>query len=861
VLGLVSGVALAVTFLACLGAFFASAKEQMTRQAVAGVPVDWQVQLNPGADPDMAERTIKAAVSLPVQYGDSTGFVAWADGAEQITGPGKVLGVPDGYADEFPGQIRYLVGDRDGALLAQQTAANLHATVGTSVSVGRPGLAPVTVTVAGIVELPAADSLFQAVGGAGGTPPAPPDNVLLLPAETWHQLYDPVGTARPDAVRTQYHLRLDTPLPPDPAAAFAQVRAAARNLEAQLAGTGTVGDNLGARLDAARADAVYAQLLFLFLGLPGVVLAALLTAVVAATGRDRRRSELALLRLRGATTGQLVRLAGAEALFVGVAGAVVGLGAASRAGPWLLGHASGHAATWGVAAALAGVLLAAGALGVPAWRDAHAPAVARTGATVGAPGTPWWVRVYLDLALLALAVLVYRRVLTAGHPVVLAPQTVPTVPVDYPRLFAPLLLWIGAALLAWRLSNLLLGRCRPAIALATRPIAGNLSGVVAAAMSRRRGLLNRGLVLTALAVSFAVSTAIFNATYTHQTRVDAQLTNGADVAATTLPQGGLPKGIAQRVRDLPGVAAAETMQHRFAYVGNDLQDLYGIDPTTIGRATAISDAYFAGGNASQTLAALAARPDAVLVCAQTAQDYHLQPGDLLRLRLQGVSDQSYHEVEFYYAGVVREFPTAPTGSFLVANASYIARATGSDRAQTLLVRTTANPETVAAAVLGLLPPGTGAQVTNITTELRTTVSGLTALNLAGLTRLELSFAVLLAIAATGLVLGLGLAERRRSFAILAALGARTRHLAAFIANEALFGTLVGTLLGAVSGAVLARMLITILAGAFDPPPERLSVPFGQLSLVLLAAAGAVAAASTWALRAARRPATDTMRDL
>ena len=28
------------------------------------------------------------------------------------------------------------------------------------------------------------------------------------------------------------------------------------------------------------------------------------------------------------------------------------------------------------------------------------------------------------------------------------------------------------------------------------------------------------------------------------------------------------------------------MQHRFAYVGNDLQDLYGIDPATIGRANA-----------------------------------------------------------------------------------------------------------------------------------------------------------------------------------------------------------------------------------------------------------------------------------
>jgi putative ABC transport system permease protein len=37
--------------------------------------------------------------------------------------------------------------------------------------------------------------------------------------------------------------------------------------------------------------------------------------------------------------------------------------------------------------------------------------------------------------------------------------------------------------------------------------------------------------------------------------------------------------------------AAQRMQHRFAYVGTDLQDLYGIDPAHIGSATRMSDAY------------------------------------------------------------------------------------------------------------------------------------------------------------------------------------------------------------------------------------------------------------------------------
>jgi putative ABC transport system permease protein len=41
-------------------------------------------------------------------------------------------------------------------------------------------------------------------------------------------------------------------------------------------------------------------------------------------------------------------------------------------------------------------------------------------------------------------------------------------------------------------------------------------------------------------------------------------------------------------------------------------------------------------------------------------------------------------VPFHLIGIVREFPTAPRDSFLVANAAYIARQTGSSVAEVLL---------------------------------------------------------------------------------------------------------------------------------------------------------------------------------
>src|SRR5260370_35318688 len=136
-----------------------------------------------------------------------------------------------------------------------------------------------------------------------------------------------------------------------------------------------------------------------------------------------------------------------------------------------------------------------------------------------------------------------------------------------------------------------------------------------------------------------------------------------------------------RLRALPGVAAAQAMQHRFAYVGTDLQDLYGVDAAHIGEATSMSDAYFQGGDAKATLRALAGTPDGLLVSEETVRDFQLQRGDRINLRLQSLSDHQYHVVPFRFIGAVREFPTAPRDSFLVANADYRAGQTGSTPAR------------------------------------------------------------------------------------------------------------------------------------------------------------------------------------
>ncbi|HEY4991611.1 MAG TPA: ABC transporter permease, partial [Nakamurella sp.] len=188
-------------------------------------------------------------------------------------------------------------------------------------------------------------------------------------------------------------------------------------------------------------------------------------------------------------------------------------------------------------------------------------------------------------------------------------------------------------MLTWRVADLLLGRGRPVLRRALHPLTGALAGPVAAALSRQRRPLTRAVVLLALAISFAASTATFNATYAQQAEADAQLTNGADVTVAQAPGSTAPPDRITGIAAVPGVRAVEPVQHRFAYIGTDLQDLYGVRPATITAATALQDSYFIGGSAAGLMATLAGHPDSILVSAETVKDYQLQVGDPVKLRL------------------------------------------------------------------------------------------------------------------------------------------------------------------------------------------------------------------------------------
>ena len=282
------------------------------------------------------------------------------------------------------------------------------------------------------------------------------------------------------------------------------------------------------------------------------------------------------------------------------------------------------------------------------------------------------------------------------------------------------------------------------------------------------------------------------------------------------------------------MTAVEPLQHRFGYVGPDLQDLYGVRATSFASVGPLQDAFVPGSTIAKTLAALQNTPDGVLLSAETLHDYQLHPGDLIRIRLQSGANHAYRPVDFHVVGQVTEWPTAPKDSFIVANADYITQHTGSDAVGAFLVSTRTPAATATALRTQLSGPLSGSRVQDISSAGAqvTSVSGLAGSDLSGLSRIELGFGVLLALACSGLALVGGIVERRRALVLLAALGATSRQRGRFLATEARAMVTAGVLGGALIGTTISYLLVKVLTGIFDPAPAGATVPWGYLTFLV-----------------------------
>ncbi len=871
------GVMLAAALLVSVVLFGTASGATVTRRALADVPIDAQAVLSTGADANAAAALLAAdpAVStvLPADVIHFDSATLMKAGAATQTSIGIVVGLDPKFS-----QVTGLYGISQGSLgsgavaISRDLATNVGATPGDTLTFTLPGGSTVDLKVSGIVNITGADLLLGPIDAAHRAAGAnAPVNVAITDRATAARLAAaiPAGTGAMDpsaggngptggtaivtipepAVRHELDIRYDhAQLPGDPSAAKIWLDQVRRRIERQANGTLTLADDASASLESVAKDLAWGQVLFIFLALPGVLLALVLSRFSAESSAESTRRHAALLRARGASERALLAVFVGTTALTALLGAIVGagLGVVLSVGIFGTELAATNAESMVIASVLLTVLattiLATLAGAVPIRRQLR-DEVAAGRHELQRQRRPLWQRLYLDVIALAGAVIVYVLVGGSGvHPVLNAEGN-PTVSLALTSFVAPFLLWVGGTLALLRLVGYATARSGRLAAALRGPLGpgGELAG---RSISARAGAASRAIVLMALAVSFATSVLIFNATYRQQQRVDAALTLGADIKAVSTAR--IDSSAVAMVAG-PGITSATPFSDRVVYVGSEAQDMLAIDPATLPTTTQLSNGFFQGLDARAAMAALAAQPDGVLVSAETAKDYSVVPGDLLRIRVPDASG-NLRQVDFHMVGIALEFPTAPKDAFMVANLAYVSAQTGDNRITSVLA--SSNGDGAAATLQSRLGPSwTVADIGTTTARLANSV---TSVDLQALVVIDVGFAVVIAGIGVMLFLLAGLSERKRELATLLAVGADFGQLRATMIGEASVVGAAGILAGLTTGGLVGLTLLAILAGVFDPPADLPVLPIAAIlavvGAVVVALVGAVLVASRAAVR-------------
>jgi putative ABC transport system permease protein len=788
-------------------------------------------------------------------------------GRATVRDPVRVFAFDARYARHYP-SIRIVAGSlaRGSALLSAEAARGLAARPGARISLRIPGRRqPLSTIVGGVTDLARAKPLFYSRKASRLEDFIYVPNSVVVSPQTFRRVVIPAFRAASATVGSQVKSlpvsevdvlvdrgRLAT----DPGRALAQSQAVARSIDAVAPGHDYLIDSVSNTLAVAKADAAVGRRMFLFLGLPGVLLAAFLAAYAGALLAAAQRREQAVLRIRGAHRGHLRRMLLIRALALAGTGSLLGVGLGFLSAMAVLGS---HALLSAAAADLAASALTGSAIGtvttalalyVPASRALRreigeeraelAPARAR------ARG-----RRLADAAVVAaaavVALLAWRA--AAFHPPSTSVSAGESISLPSHLLLGPLVAWLGGVALAVRVAVALASRLRlPAAARFGSPV----SGTLLRSIRRRARSLGAPIAGGGLVVAFGIALALFGATYDRAKAADAMFVVGSDLRVTpsvlsTRPH---PPSYASKLR-VAGVAAVTPVVSKLdnaVLIGPNDQDratLTAIDPAGFSRVAALSDAFFAGGSAARSLAALAARPRALLVNADAADALSIEPGEDVRVLLaRGTKRQTL--ATFRVAGLFERFPGFPAGTDLVARLDDYAAATHFDDVDFFLARVAGGDDRGLARAAAALRSGPG-RADPIEVETRAGAldkdqSTLTALDVHGLVDLDSLYTLLMSAAVIAMfVFGLVL-ERRREYVTLRAQGMRIGELRALVLGEAAVVAACGLASGLLVGAGMAALLVRALRPLFILHPG-LTLPAGDVALLAgLAGAGTLASA-------------------
>lgn len=695
-----------------------------------------------------------------------------------------------------------------------------------------------------------------------------------------------------------------------------------KDFRAQLSGTAFGGDDLGAGHVNSRVSLTTAldiiikqvQQQFtlsdqpLYIVVAQVVgLALLFVVTMAGLLVESQAGELAVLRSRGASGGQLLWSVTLRALVPAAIALIAGplLAAAlslllARIGipaaaalitqnftlPFIVRTAASGDV---VGPALVGVALGLGAVTIPTWQATRTEVLAFRREQGRSSVVAVWRRLNLDLVLAAFCVVGYielgqfggldvRTLLSqsgggAADPLLLA---------------APVLLLLAGGLVGLRVFPWIVNR-GARLAIRGR---GATNMLAFAQLARAPGRVSRLVLLLTLAVGMGLFALTFQASLRRNAVDRAAYTTGGDVRVQVNPNiegGGLVADIQAYFAKTPGVMGvtgitplARTQVNTTPAQGGRVVGVLGVDPATFGGVAYWRDDYAgqplsallrqlqehrAGNNAGQDAAPLWA-----LVSPNFANALGLRPGERFNLTFDSSGAQITHGI---VGAVVSAFPTMSDtvgAGYIVLDQADLVAAVGQVTTPTTLftgpdeywMRTSGAPHDDAARDQALTNPDLYVQT--ITDRRLLTLQFLNDPLSAGITTLLLTGALLAALLAVlGGVVQAASSVRQRivQFAILRTLGLSRRELTRIFVTEQLAIYLFGLTGGTLLGLVLATATLPYLAFSTEltsggdtagGPPYVLAInPAGVLAFYA-ALALAFALALLWQRQVAARAA-------
>ncbi len=861
------GLILAVGLFSSILFFVDASANRMTQAAIKPVPVDMQVR-STLANPDMTpvvnalQKEPFVTHVEPVIIADFTSLTL-PDGSRP-TPAGKVFVLKPSYYQAFKA-LRLLRGQADasGVLISQAAANALGLNIGDTVAVSFDQMPrPYQARITGIVDPTGAYFLFAATDPAheGEYNPKPYD--IFVTPERWRtDLAGPLThPSTPDTLSTrpiaaqkpQYELHVQTDhslLPADPTKALVFVDTLRRRMEKQFPGELKITNNLASALKKAKSDALWAKLLFLFLGMPGVALAAYLSKYATDMLVGPQRREIGLLRARGATPRQIMLTMGIASAIIALIGTALGLVAGLATTIGLFGTAAVTPASWplyshsAIYSFVAGLILTGAATYLPIRTTLHQEITRERRQSEHDAKAPFWARAYLDGISLAIAVVIFWVTRQGGGFKPVEGAEGATMSLGFFVFLAPFFLWIGLTLL---LSRVLAGGINigaGGIRRILQALFGDLGEIAGKSISRRAPKIASAVVVTSLALSFGVSLGIFIHTYQVQKAIDARYELGSDIKLTPASSSQQTSAFAAELAKVRGISTVTPIQRTRAYVGSSLQTVFGIDPKTYAAAVQPSDRFFVDVTAAQALQNLSRTPNGVLVSQELATAYNIRSGDPVIIRLPDThSNGHYIETKLKAAGVIRFFPTTQQDSFLVMNQALMQKITHNDKINYFLIKTSGSPGKVA----GRLQQTLGKQVPLKTQDIDTAIlalgSSMTSLNLRGLGTIEMIYTIIIISLGLGIFLLAMVYERAREFGAMRAVGASAFQVGRILWSDSLTVGLLSVVIGLAIGLPLGRVFVSLLKVLYTVPPTGMAIPWSTLLiLVMLALAGMVIA--------------------